>query len=50
MKSILSTVTPTMVDNPDGIILLVTRSVGERGLILPTAGAAPTLESVMLHC
>lgn len=53
MKSILSTVTPTMADNPFSIVLLVVRLVGRRELpsATPTAGAGePTLESVMLHC
>lgn len=41
-----------MVDNSFSIVVLVTRAVEERGLplVTPTAGATPTLESVMLHC
>ena len=46
----LSVVTVVTADNPVSIVLLVIRPlVGERGFATPTAGAKPTLESVILH-
>ena len=45
----LSIVTVVTADNPLSIVLLVIRPVVERGFATPTAGAAPTLDSVILH-